>query len=187
MVREGCYDAMHSHHHSCSYCYMWLPYLSSHSTDRYCNKTTVINGVTIPKDATIIVPITLLHHSPLYWKDPDKFDPDRSVWWYNNCFFSELVMFSYLSVYLFDRFTAEERAKRPQLCHMPFSFGPRSCLAMRLALLEAKIALIELLKRYTFIRAPETEVGRLQHAPVQCCILKVSLGMNLLIHRDVRH
>ena len=29
---------------------------------------------------------------------------------------------------------------------------------MRLALLETKIALIELLKRYTFIRAPETEV-----------------------------
>ena len=58
----------------------------------------------------------------------------------------------------FDRFTAEEKAKRPQLCHMPFGFGPRSCIGMRLALLEAKIALIELLKRYTFIRAPETEV-----------------------------
>ena len=58
------------------------------------------------------------------------------------------------------RFTPEERANRPQLCHMPFGFGPRSCLAMRLALLEAKIALIELLKRYTFIRALETEVGK---------------------------
>ena len=56
------------------------------------------------------------------------------------------------------RFTAEEKAKRPQLCHMPFGFGPRSCIAMRLALLEAKIALIELLKRYTFVRAPETKV-----------------------------
>jgi cytochrome P450 len=56
------------------------------------------------------------------------------------------------------RFTAEEKASRPQLAHMPFGFGPRSCIAMRLALLEAKIALIELLKRYTFIRAPETEV-----------------------------
>ena len=59
------------------------------------------------------------------------------------------------------RFIPEEKAKRPQLCYIPFGFGPRSCLAMRLALLEAKIALIELLKRYTFIRAPETEVGRL--------------------------
>ena len=59
-----------------------------------------------------------------------------------------------------NRFTPEEKAKRPQLCHMPFGFGPRSCIGMRLALLEAKIALIELLKRYTFVRAPETEVSR---------------------------
>ncbi len=56
------------------------------------------------------------------------------------------------------RFKAEERAKRPQLCHLPFGFGPRSCIGMRFALLEAKIALIELLKKYTFVRAPDTEV-----------------------------
>ena len=31
-------------------------------------------------------------------------------------------------------------------------------MGMRFALLEAKIALIELHKRYTFTRAPETEV-----------------------------
>ena len=58
------------------------------------------------------------------------------------------------------RFTAEERAKRPQLSHLPFGFGPRSCIGMRFALLEAKIALMELLKRYTFVRAPDTEVNR---------------------------
>ena len=46
-------------------------------TDRYCKQTTVINGVTIPKGAVIAVPISVLHHSPLYWKDPEKFDPDR--------------------------------------------------------------------------------------------------------------
>ena len=61
-------------------------------------------------------------------------------------------------VLLFHRFTAEERAKRPQMCHMPFGFGPRNCIGMRFALLEAKIALIELLKRYTFVRTADTEV-----------------------------
>ena len=46
-------------------------------TDRYCTKTTVINGVTIPKGAVIAIPIGLLQRSPLYWKDPEVFDPDR--------------------------------------------------------------------------------------------------------------
>ena len=57
-----------------------------------------------------------------------------------------------------NRFTPEKKAKRPQLAHLPFGFGPRSCIGMRFALLEAKIALMELLKRHTFVRAPDTEV-----------------------------
>ena len=129
-------------------------------TDRYCNKTTVINGVTIPKGATVVVPITFLHHSPLYWKDPEKFDPDRYIRTLMQTSFSNLLraLKWYYKFFCTCRFTAEGKADRPQLCHMPFGFGPRSCIAMRLALLEAKIALIELLNRYSFIRAPETEV-----------------------------
>ena len=42
--------------------------------------------------------------------------------------------------------------------HLPFGIGPRNCIGMRFALLEAKIALIELLKRFNFVKAPETEV-----------------------------
>ena len=51
----------------------------NYRTDRYCKQTAVLNGVTIPKGAIIAVPISVhvLHHSPLYWKDPEKFDPDR--------------------------------------------------------------------------------------------------------------
>ena len=45
------------------------------------------------------------------------------------------------------------------MCHMPFGIGPRDCIGRRLSLLETKIAIIELLKLYTFIRVPETEVS----------------------------
>ena len=56
------------------------------------------------------------------------------------------------------RFTAEEKAKRPQLCYMPFGHGPRSCIGMRFAMLEAKLALLELMRRFSFVRTPDTQV-----------------------------
>ena len=70
-----------------------------------------------------------------------------------------------LSIYIgqltdvtFCRFTSEEKAKRPQLCYMPFGHGPRNCIGMRFAMLEAKLALIEVLRKFSFVRAPDTEV-----------------------------
>ncbi len=55
------------------------------------------------------------------------------------------------------RFTKEEKAKRHPLAHMPFGWGPRSCIGMRLALMEAKMALIATIKEYKFVEAPDTE------------------------------
>ena len=56
------------------------------------------------------------------------------------------------------RFTAEAKAKRPPLAHMPFGRGQRSCIGMRFAQLVVKIALIEILREYTFVKGPETVV-----------------------------
>ena len=56
------------------------------------------------------------------------------------------------------RFTDEEKAKRPQFCYCPFGTGPCNCIGMRFAILEIKIALIELMKNFTFIKAPEKEM-----------------------------
>ena len=57
------------------------------------------------------------------------------------------------------RFSAEAKAERPQHCYMPFGSGPRNCIGMRFALLEAKMALIEILQKFSFIRAPDTQVA----------------------------
>ena len=55
------------------------------------------------------------------------------------------------------RFNKEEKAKRHSMAHMPFGVGPRSCIASRLALMEAKMALIAIMKEYKFVEAPDTE------------------------------
>ena len=78
------------------------------------------------------VPAYLLHKDPQHWPNPEQFDPER--------------------------FSAEEKAKRPALSYIPFGYGPRSCIGMRFAMLEAKLALIQLLRRFTFTQSKDTQV-----------------------------
>ena len=56
------------------------------------------------------------------------------------------------------RFTPEEKGKRHPCAYMPFGYGPRSCIGMRFALLEAKMALIEIVSKFRIVLAPETKV-----------------------------
>ncbi|XP_045168269.2 cytochrome P450 3A14-like isoform X2 [Mercenaria mercenaria] len=55
-------------------------------------------------------------------------------------------------------FTTEEKAKRDPFVFAPFGHGPRNCIGMRLALLEAKIAVISMLRKLKFVKRVETEV-----------------------------
>ena len=51
-----------------------------------------------------------------------------------------------------------EKARRPNFCHMPFGEGPRSCIGMKFAIMEVKITLVAILRKYKFGKAPETQV-----------------------------
>ena len=74
------------------------------------------------------------------------------------------------------RFTPEEKAKRHPCAYMPFGYGPRNCIGMRFALLEAKMALIEIVRKFKIVLAPETKARTTQdsiiiyflNVPPQC-------------------
>jgi hypothetical protein len=51
-----------------------------------------------------------------------------------------------------------DESSRPMLAWLPFGAGPRICIGMRLAIMEQKLALVHLLKKYSIRKCPETEV-----------------------------
>ena len=69
------------------------------------------------------------HYNPKYFKEPNEFRPER---WESEC--------DNLNPYVF----------------MGFGGGPRSCIGKQLALVESKIALVKLVKRYESIEVPES-------------------------------
>lgn len=100
--------------------------------NRHCKEDTTIKGIFIPKGMDVNVPVCAVHRNPKYWPDPEKFDPER--------------------------FTEYNKAKRPDYAFIPFGVGPRMCIGMRLAVLEAKMALIYMLRNYKFSVCEKTEV-----------------------------
>ncbi|XP_064402406.1 cytochrome P450 3A4-like [Halichondria panicea] len=99
---------------------------------RLCNETIEINGVTIPAGVTVYGTVREIQRDPRYWHNPEKFIPER--------------------------FTAEEKAKRPSTVYMPFGVGPRNCVGARFAMLEVKMMLIQTLRTLKFVQAPDTQV-----------------------------
>ncbi|XP_060554895.1 cytochrome P450 3A14-like [Ruditapes philippinarum] len=99
--------------------------------NRVASKNDIeIDGHWFPQDTIIGFSIWQVHHSLGYYPEPEQFKPER--------------------------FTHEEKAKRDPFVFMPFGHGPRNCIGMRLALLEAKIATVSVLRKLKFVKCPET-------------------------------
>ena len=99
---------------------------------RECSKDYDIGGIHIPAGLEVIIPVYFLQRNPEAWPDPDKFDPER--------------------------FRSPAKDNRHPYQFMPFGTGPRSCIGMRFALMEIKIALVKCLLKYKFVQSPETQV-----------------------------
>ncbi|MEP1442954.1 MAG: cytochrome P450 [Hyphomicrobiales bacterium] len=84
-----------------------------------------ISGIDLKKDDHVTLATLPMHRNPLYWPDPDAFDPDR--------------------------FLPEEIKKRPRFSYLPFGGGPRICIGMEFTMLEAVTILARLVKAYRFL------------------------------------
>nr|QYA71966.1 cytochrome P450 [Anoplophora glabripennis] len=77
---------------------------------------------TIEKNTLVLVSNMGIQRDPEYYPNPDQFDPER--------------------------FSVENKSNRPFVAHIPFGEGPRICVGKRFGLLQTKVGLISMLKRY---------------------------------------
>ncbi|XP_032617812.1 thromboxane-A synthase isoform X2 [Hylobates moloch] len=89
-------------------------------------------GQRIPAGAVLEMAVGALHHDPEHWPSPETFNPER--------------------------FKAEARQQHRPFTYLPFGAGPRSCLGVRLGLLEVKLTLLHVLHKFRFQACPETQV-----------------------------
>ena len=92
--------------------------------------TTIGAGIPIEKDVCIVLDLYTLHFDKAIWGSyADEFRPER---------FEDLTPLQQMSYY-------------------PFGAGVRECVGKRLAILEAKMALVKILQKYYIRKCPETE------------------------------
>jgi cytochrome P450 len=111
-----------------------------------------IEGHAVPAGGSILMPIYAIHRHARRWDRPDEFDPAR--------------------------FSPEKEAAIPRYQYMPFGAGPRVCIGMPFALMEATVILATFLQRARFAlaRAEEpTPVASVTLIPKGGMPLKVSM------------
>jgi cytochrome P450 len=82
----------------------------------------------LPPNADVLVSPYLVHRHPRYWRDADRFEPDR--------------------------FLPEAVATRNRFAYLPFGLGPRACIGEHLALIEMHAHVIMLAREFSLALVP---------------------------------
>jgi cytochrome P450 len=97
-------------------------YPPAYAVSRLAEREQEVGGYTIPAGSYVLVSQFATHRHPRFWEDAETFDPGR--------------------------FTAEREAERHRYAYFPFGGGPRACIGLHFAMLEATIAIALLLQRF---------------------------------------
>lgn len=85
-------------------------------------------GRRLPAGGYVTLVLYFLHRHPEFWENPEQFDPDR--------------------------FMPERAASRPKFAYLPFGGGPRGCIGLHFALMEAQLVLATVAQRFRIEAAP---------------------------------
>jgi len=88
---------------------------------RASTQDVFLNNIFFPKNSSFFYSTWAIHHNPEIWQNPDKFDPSR---WENN-FVPPVGSF------------------------LPFGYGPRMCIGAKFSMLETKIVIAQLYRKFT--------------------------------------
>jgi cytochrome P450 len=99
---------------------------------RVCRSDYILGdtGIVVPKGMGIEVPIYSIHHDPNNYPEPKTFDPER--------------------------FLPQNRDQLKPFTYLPFGAGPRNCIGLRFALLEAKLVIAKVLTKFEFMKSSHT-------------------------------
>ncbi|GFQ78085.1 cytochrome P450 4c3 [Trichonephila clavata] len=89
---------------------------------RQCNEPFKVLDHTVPSGSLCLILICELHLDPESFPEPEKFIPER--------------------------FLPENRVGRHPYAYVPFSAGPRNCIGQKFAMIEEKIVLSSILKKF---------------------------------------
>ncbi|WP_254279128.1 cytochrome P450 [Haloarcula marina] len=125
-------------------------YPPAFTTFRQPTRPVTLGGYDIEPDAQLTIPQWLVHRDERWYDDPDAFRPER----WTDAFESDL----------------------PDYAYYPFGGGPRHCIGMRFARMEAKLALATIAQRYRFeaVTEPPLELAmRITLSPTEPVVVRV--------------
>ena len=127
-------------------------YPPAYSISRVAAADDEIDGHAIAKGSLVNVSPWVTHRNPALWEEPDRFDPER--------------------------FLPERVKARHRYAYFPFGGGPRICIGMGFALMEARLILATLARRYRLRLVPGQDIE-----PLGRITLRPANGLRMMIER----